>query len=49
MTPLVCWQEVRDKLVTERGRLFGLLQDVLFLEPYPSSANFILCKVVLKA
>ena len=40
-------QEVRDKLVTERERLFRLLQGVSFLEPYPSSANFILCKVLL--
>ncbi|EIE18292.1 histidinol phosphate aminotransferase [Coccomyxa subellipsoidea C-169] len=39
-------QDVRDKLVVERERLFGLLQDVPFLEPYQSSANFILCKVV---
>ncbi|CAL8463118.1 g2652 [Coccomyxa elongata] len=39
-------QDVRDKLVTERERLFRLLQGVSFLEPYPSSANFILCKVV---
>ncbi|BDA47882.1 Histidinol-phosphate aminotransferase, chloroplastic [Coccomyxa sp. Obi] len=39
-------QEVRDKLVTERERLFRLLQGVSFLEPYPSSANFILCKVI---
>lgn len=36
---------VRDALVSERQRLFGLLQGVPFLEPYPSAANFILCKV----
>jgi histidinol-phosphate aminotransferase len=36
---------VRDALVTERERLIGLLRDVPFLEPYPSHANFVLCKV----
>jgi histidinol-phosphate aminotransferase len=38
-------QEVREALVKERQRLFGFLQSIPFLEPYPSSANFILCKV----
>lgn len=37
--------QVRDALVSERRRLMGLLQQVPFLEPYPSHANFILCKV----
>ncbi|KAK9830199.1 hypothetical protein WJX72_010248 [[Myrmecia] bisecta] len=38
-------QDVRDRLVSERERLFSQLQGIPFLEPYPSSANFILCKV----
>jgi histidinol-phosphate aminotransferase len=36
---------VREALVAERQRLVTLLGEVPFLEPYPSSANFILCKV----
>lgn len=36
---------VRDALVAERGRLMEKLARVPFLEPYPSEANFILCKV----
>jgi histidinol-phosphate aminotransferase len=42
----VCFQRVRDALVLERERLLGMLQQISFLEPYPSSANFILCRVV---
>eukprot|EP00955_Chlamydomonas_euryale_P042204 352232-Chlamydomonas_euryale.AAC.2 len=38
-------QRVRDALVSERDRLFSELQSVPFLEPYPSHANFVLCKV----
>ena len=38
-------QSVRDALVSERERLFSLLTDVPYLSPYPSHANFILCKV----
>lgn len=36
---------VLHKLVTERGRLMEALQRVPFLEPFPSEANFILCRV----
>lgn len=36
---------VRDALVSERRRLTDLLASVPFLEPYPSHANFVLCKV----
>ena len=38
-------EDVRAKLIRERNRLFSLLQDVPFLEPFPSQANFILCNV----
>lgn len=39
-------REVRDKLVQERERLFRRVNsEVEYLEPFPSSANFILCRV----
>jgi len=37
---------VRDALVSERERLFSMLHEIPYLEPYPSASNFILCKVV---
>jgi len=37
-------QEVRDKLVAERQVLFDALDSVPWLTPYPSHANFILCR-----
>uniref|UniRef100_A0A061SME3 histidinol-phosphate transaminase n=1 Tax=Tetraselmis sp. GSL018 TaxID=582737 RepID=A0A061SME3_9CHLO len=37
--------DVKARLVEERDRLHKLLQGVDFLEPYPTSSNFILCKV----
>ena len=36
---------VKEALVAERERLFGLLQQVPVLSPFPSQANFILCAV----
>lgn len=39
-------ERVRNALVEERVRLMELLEDVPFLQPYPSFANFILCNVV---
>ena len=41
-------ERVRDALVQERGRLMTVLEGVPYLQPYPSSANFILCKVTGK-
>ena len=38
--------EVVAQLKSERERLFMALQDIPFLEPYPTQANFILCRVV---
>jgi histidinol-phosphate aminotransferase len=35
-----------EKLKAERARLYTLLQEVSFLRPCPSQANFILCDVV---
>lgn len=37
--------KVRNLLVAERERLYSLLKEVPYLEPYPSHSNFILCKV----
>ena len=41
-------QKVVIKLVDERKRLFDALQSISWLEPYPSNANFVLCRVVGK-
>ena len=37
--------ETRDKIVAERERLFARLDALPWLSPYPSAANFILCRV----
>jgi histidinol-phosphate aminotransferase len=39
-------QRVVVQLVDERKRLFDALNDISWLEPYPSSANFVLCRVL---
>ena len=41
----MCMQDVREKLVNERGRMMQQLQSIAFLQVFPSNANFILCKV----
>jgi histidinol-phosphate aminotransferase len=39
--------EARTRLIiSERERLYKMLKDIPWLEPYPSQANFILCKVI---
>lgn len=38
-------ENVKVALVQERERLFELLKEVPFLNPYPSHSNFILCEV----
>ncbi|GFZ15692.1 histidinol phosphate aminotransferase 1 [Actinidia rufa] len=38
-------ENVKVALVQERERLFKLLKEVPFLNPYPSHSNFILCEV----
>ncbi|WCJ29725.1 histidinol phosphate aminotransferase 1 [Euphorbia peplus] len=38
-------ENVKDALVQERNRLFKLLNEVPFLNPFPSYSNFILCEV----
>ncbi len=37
---------VVETLKAERNRLFAVLRTIPYLEPYPSQANFILCKVM---
>ena len=39
------WQRVRAALITERSRLYQGLQRIPWLEPFPSQANFVLCRV----
>ncbi|XP_057973299.1 histidinol-phosphate aminotransferase, chloroplastic [Malania oleifera] len=38
-------ETVKEALVQERDRLYNLLKEVPFLNPYPSYSNFILCEV----
>ncbi|KDP47105.1 hypothetical protein JCGZ_03913 [Jatropha curcas] len=38
-------EKVKDALVQERERLYKLLKEVPFLNPFPSYSNFILCEV----
>jgi histidinol-phosphate aminotransferase len=39
-------EELSARIMAERGRLFSILQEINFLQPIPSQANFILCKVL---
>jgi histidinol-phosphate aminotransferase len=45
LTNLPYIERVRDALVEERQRLFDGLAAVPYLQPAPSQANFVLCKV----
>ncbi|CAA2934369.1 histidinol-phosphate aminotransferase, chloroplastic-like [Olea europaea subsp. europaea] len=45
LTNPVYLENVKVALVLERERLFKLLKEVPFLNPYPSYSNFILCEV----
>ena len=38
-------QRTVDALIVERERLYRALTDMPFLHPYPSRANFVLCRV----
>lgn len=38
-------EETGQRLIAERQRLFAALQALPWLDPYPSQANFILCRV----
>jgi histidinol-phosphate aminotransferase len=35
-----------QKIIRERERLFAALEDISWLKPYPSQANFIICQVI---
>ncbi len=37
--------EIVERLKDERTRLYAALQEISFLQPYPTKSNFILCKV----
>jgi len=39
-------EELVARIVEERERLWGLLAQIPYLKPYPSRANFVLCRVV---
>lgn len=39
-------KETVERLKAERRRLFDALQEISYLKPYPTQANFILCQVV---
>jgi len=43
---ITCLMERVNKIRAEREQLFENLQKVKWLQPYPSQANFILCKVL---
>ena len=39
-------EEIGQKIITERERLFKALKEITYLKPYPSKSNFILCRVL---
>jgi histidinol-phosphate aminotransferase len=39
-------EEIVTRLRQERERLYGMLQEISWLRPYPTQSNFILCKVL---
>jgi histidinol-phosphate aminotransferase len=39
-------KEIVQRLKAERSRLFDALQEIPYLKPYPTQANFILCQVI---
>ncbi len=40
------YRKVIDAIISERERLYRELQEVPYLRPFPSKANFVLCRVV---
>jgi histidinol-phosphate aminotransferase len=38
--------KIVERLKRERARLFAALQEILYLKPYPTRSNFILCQVI---
>ncbi|MEW5301584.1 MAG: hypothetical protein WDW38_010330 [Sanguina aurantia] len=45
LTNMPYLNSVKDALISERDRLYAQLCTVPYLQPYPSHANFVLCKV----
>ncbi len=39
-------EEIGQKIIAERERLYAELQKIDYLQPYPSQSNFILCRVI---
>lgn len=39
-------EEIVNRLRLERERLYAMLQEISWLQPYPTQSNFILCKVL---
>lgn len=46
LNDLECLTERVEKIRSERSRLFGLLKQINWLQPFPSQANFILSRVI---
>ncbi len=46
LADIQCLQDYVGRIISERERLYKQLQGLGFLHPYPSQANFILCRVV---
>lgn len=38
-------RKTAQMIISERGNLYRMLQDIKYLSPFPSQANFILCRV----
>ncbi len=45
LADLPALEKTAARIVTERARLAAALEDIAFLSPYPSRANFVLCRV----
>ena len=42
-------EEIGQKIIAERERLYAALKEIPYLEPYPSQSNFILCRVLFRS
>lgn len=49
LTNMPYLNRVKDALISERDRLYAQLCTVPYLQPYPSHANFVLCKVRVRS
>jgi histidinol-phosphate aminotransferase len=46
LTEIELLEAQRQELVASRGRLFSGLAEISYLDPYPSHANYVLCRVI---